>query len=196
MAIDQITDHVDRAKRRLLMQYKDKPLLEGLLSALVEQLQEIEDVMFDLKDGRSIYNATGLQLDHWGDVVGRSRQGISDDDIYRTILFIKIAENTSEGTPEDVIDIFGSMLQATRVEYSEMYPASFIMTAIGADSITGNTSDVIRAVNAAKPAGVESQYLAAGPDESFGFDGDPDPNAKGFGSTTDATVGGTLVSIL
>ena len=47
----RITDHVERAKARLIDQYKGKPGVEGLVEALMGPIQDVEDALFAIGRG-------------------------------------------------------------------------------------------------------------------------------------------------
>jgi hypothetical protein len=192
--ITLITDYFTRAKSRLLSQYQGAAVYEGIIQSIAGSFQEAESVIFDLKDNRSIYNATGVQLDRFGSLLNKPRNGITDDTEYRSVLLAKAAQNVSKGTPEDVIVVFLLLMQARYVEYVEIYPAKFYMTAVGATPI-GSGDTIKAAVNATRAAGSSGDTFSSTPGDPFVFDGDPDPQGAGFGTTDDATVGGYFSTI-
>lgn len=193
--IVQINDHFQKAKARLLTQFKQQPRIEGLLEALCIPIQELEDVFFNMMDNRSIYSALGQQLDLWGEVLAQPRNGITDDELYRITLLAKVAQNISKGTPEDVIVVYKLLMRADYIEYQEEQPARFSLTAVGSNPI-GDISDIKEAVRAAKPAGVADYLFSTVPGNPLVFDGDPDPNGRGLGTTADNTIGGTFSSVV
>ena len=77
-------DHTDRMRQHLISQfqwdvidekiYGDKPVLRALLSALGAEMDEINQVVNDLKNKRWIDTAEGVQLDGIGEIVDRNRQ--------------------------------------------------------------------------------------------------------------------------
>ena len=66
MSSTYISDHIVRAKNRLIEQYRGKPKIEGVLEAIVAPIQDIEDVLEQLKLERWIETAIGVQLDKIG----------------------------------------------------------------------------------------------------------------------------------
>lgn len=77
-------DHTDRMRQHLISQfqwdvideqiYGDKPVLRALLTALGAEMDEINQVIDDLKTKRWINTAEGVQLDGIGQIVDRNRQ--------------------------------------------------------------------------------------------------------------------------
>ena len=57
----KINDHIQQALDRLLEQYRNKPRIEGLISCFTEQIQDLEDVIFDLPEDLTIETAVGVQ---------------------------------------------------------------------------------------------------------------------------------------
>jgi len=147
--ITQITTHQADAQARLLNQFKDKTLIEGLLDALTEQVQDFEDAAIELNLLTDISTMEGAQLDGIGTIVGKAREGLSDTD-YRAALEVRIAELYSSGTPEDVIDVFKRVTGATNVLYTPDYPAGYDISGDGT-----NPGNIVNIMAAASPAGVE-----------------------------------------
>lgn len=86
MSSTYISDHVVRAKNRLIEQYKGKTKVEGVVEALVQPLQDIEDVLLQLKTERWIDSAIGIQLDKIGEIVGIEREYEQGDEDYRLLI--------------------------------------------------------------------------------------------------------------
>lgn len=124
--IEKISNHVERAKKNLMTQYKDSIKFNQLLQALVEELQEIEDVFWDLYTLRYISTAFGYQLDRIGDTVGVLRYGLNDDQ-YRKRIYSQIILNTSNGEAEILIRALKLLMNATNIEYTE-YKHEIIIT--------------------------------------------------------------------
>lgn len=191
--IEQINNHSAQALERLLEQYKRAGDFKALLNAINDQIQALEDAAFEMKDGRSIYNAVGAQLDAWGEILNTSRQGLSDDE-YRIILLGQVAVNNSKGTPEDLITIFNIFTRSIYVSYNEIWPAAVQLTAVGGNPL-GDVNQIKDAIRRACPAGVSIDLFLTAPGVPFVFQGDPDPQGRGFGDLSDPDVGGFFVSI-
>lgn len=189
----KITNHIEQALERLLEQYKGKIRIEGLISALVEQIQDLEDVVFDLPEDLTIETASGIQLDLIGTIVVQDRLGFSDD-VYKALLRAKIGENVSTSTPEDIIDVTKLLTGATLVHFQEYFPAGYgISINISVDPSL--IDFFYRRIDRVDPAGVRLEALICfDPDEPFAFDGAPGPTL-GFGDLNDANAGGKFAEI-
>lgn len=208
MAYDpvQSKDHLERGLPRLLEQFKEKGKLTALLTSYLKQIQFLEDCVWEVVFARTIETATGILLDHIGAIVGRKRFGLNDVD-YRIAIRAQIRINRSSGRPEDVIAVANlSVPIGYTVEYNEFYPASIQVDII--EIVTFTVRVLIDNLRAAKAGGVRLNvvYTYAEPSETFtlasGVDVDGNPIVAyetsallGFGSTTDATLGGKLASV-
>lgn len=97
-------DHVAAALARLPQQFRGKPKIEALLTALVTPCASLEDALWQLLVERGVDSAIGAQLDQLGGVVGQERGGLSDAD-YRRYIRARIAANRSRGNFEDLIRV-------------------------------------------------------------------------------------------
>jgi hypothetical protein len=100
----KIETHVDDALGRLLEQFREKPRLASVLSALVGAVQDTEDGLFPLHTERGVDVAIGRQLDVLGAIVGQPRAGLIDD-IYRRYIRARIRTNRSAGRVNDLITV-------------------------------------------------------------------------------------------
>ena len=199
--IDQITTHAVDALGRLLEQYKGKPRIGGIVSALGTQFQDMENVVFSLVAGRALATAIGAQLDLIGSIIGLARSPGQTDSRYRTLLYVKIGQNTSQGTPEKLISVYKLLSGADIVFYQNLTRASVLLATDVDIDPTNDPDEVIflyRAVEAVVAGGVRIDYLIcfAPNGESFAFAGS-NPNAPGlgFGNTLNPTEGGKLARI-
>lgn len=124
MALVRKSTHVEDALARLAQQLKGKPGVEGLLSAFVQQVQELEDAVFSILDTSGIETAYGAQLDRLGAIVGQPRGGDNDTD-YRAAIKTRILINGSSGTIEELIAITTELLGIIEIEIRESYPGEF-----------------------------------------------------------------------
>jgi hypothetical protein len=130
-----ITDHLEAATARFISQFRSpKPVLHGLLASYVEQLQILEDVLWDVINHRLLdpapgesVGAEGVQLDVLGKIVGQPRLGLSDV-AYRLAIKLKIRVNRSRGSSEDLLEILRLAMPDPKVfTYTELYHlASYI----------------------------------------------------------------------
>ena len=147
MSISQTTAHVTEALVNLLEQFKNKPKMAALLTAYVNQIQDIEDAFYGLMLGRWLDNAEGTQLDGLGDIVGESREGRYDED-YRLAIRARIKINLCEGTPEQILEIFWAMTDSA-LQIKDYYPAAFVLTIL--EAITGYLSKDVELIS--RPTG-------------------------------------------
>ena len=186
-----IDDYVARALALMIEQFKPADKLKALITAIVDQLQECEDVMNDLLVRRLLQTAEGTQLDGYGEILGEPRRGRNDDD-YREALYEKIFINIANGEPETMIRVLKFLTEATQVRYFEPHPAAVSMYTNGT-VIPDNLLDTVRA---AGPASIELSLTAGyGIPLPFSFDGEGGiPFTEGLGfSETNYTEGGNPI---
>lgn len=159
-----INDVVEIGSGRLLHQFKDKPKINSFLTAVLNQVQESEDGKFDLLNNASIFTATGQRLDVCGDIVGEERLGKTDEE-YREAILQKIAINTSNGTPDKLLQILQLLTAAPRVRLWEHYPANIIFYA---NNVDGGMNLVRETMQSASPAAVGNIGVIHDP-TSLGF---------------------------
>lgn len=125
-------DHVNAALNRLCEQFRDRPNVIALVTALVTPCQSLEGALFDLFVKRTIDAAFGATLDALGNIVGQPRNGLSDAD-YRPYIRARVATNRSRGLPEDLIAIARLVLTALGYTFTVVRTpiASVIVRALG-----------------------------------------------------------------
>ncbi len=124
MAITEQTDQVAQAQALLIEHFKNSPNLKAVIKAYIDQLQEIEAMMFQLLEERDLTSAVGSQLDVLGEILGRPRNGLSDAD-YRSFLNAQIVVNFGSGTLEDVrnaIQLVTITTGTVTIDISEDHP--------------------------------------------------------------------------
>jgi hypothetical protein len=183
-----IPNHVDLALERLLQQFVDKDKVAGVISALTEQIQDLEDTFSDLFTNRTIALAVGQTLDDIGTIVGQPRLGF-DDVRYRSLLLAKIGENVSQGDPEAIIQITKLLIGANLVHLQEYYPAGFGLSA--SEDVPNDLINFFYSrLDRVDPAGVRLEALICFDEaDAFAFEG-PAGTADGFGDDTAPAVGG------
>ncbi len=112
----QITGHSDQAVALLIEQYQEKPNLEKLIRAYVDELQHIEDAIWDVLQEQTVTNATGVNLDVIGRIVGEDRHGANDDD-YRVRVTARIAVNRSSGQWFDLNSVASTLFSGTEYRW-------------------------------------------------------------------------------
>lgn len=198
-ALEHETEHVDKALSRLLTQFKDKPRIRDLVTAFVDQIQDIEDALWDLLVDRTIDNAVGAMLDILGRIVGaRPRAGDGDDD-YRLIVRVQIAVNRSNGSPEALLNIARLLWGTGNFSLIEYFPAALVLTVLV--PFTLSPYSLATLLRRAVSAGVGFAFVTSPEDIDtvfeFGWSGDypEDGSLEGFSSTYDASVGGVLAVV-
>ena len=190
--IQLITDHIQQAQDKLREQYKNKPNFLAFLDTFVKQVQDLEEVFYNLSVSRSILEAIGIQLDLLGELLNRPRQGKSDE-AYRISLLAKIAKNISRGTPEDVLGVFKILTSSNFVEIMDGNIGEIILLAD--HTLTqADVNTVLREMQSVPCAGVRISAVGSfNPIGPFAFFG---PRfAKGFGSNLSSAPGGKLSTI-
>lgn len=84
MAVNQFDtiDVVTEATNRLTEQFKDKPIISKAVNLMLGEWVEIQAVLQDLQQLRSIDTAVGVQLDIIGEIVGRPRGLVTSELFY------------------------------------------------------------------------------------------------------------------
>lgn len=160
MTREVINDHAERAKGRLLEQYRERPNINALVTALVNPLQEIELQLKLLSTERWLANAKGRQLDRYGESVGEERNS-RDDAGFKRAIYCRIFINNGGGTPEDIISAIDFVYSPKRIDYTEIYPASFQLFIHSENVLTG-IKPFIRSVSPAGVGDVVISYLQEG----------------------------------
>ena len=163
------TNHVDEAIANLLQQFKNKTNWPKVLTAFIEQVQELEDMFGDLIAITDLDAAEGVQADVLGSIIGEAREGRNDED-YLIGIRGRILVNKSEGTPVDIIDLM-TTITGTTVQLRELFPAAyevFIDSPVASEDEAARFAVLMRA---ATGAGINAQLRYAGdvPSTQFRF---------------------------
>lgn len=180
--LEYFFNHEDEAKSFLKPQFNQSDNLKSLLAAFVQEVQEADTAVVDLVRSRLLGHASGDALDQYGKVVGVKRGSLEEAE-YRTFIRAKIKANISEGTIDEVIDIFRRITGDDDVVYWEHYPAGFHLDVERSSRLSDELrSKIVDIMDQAIPAGVSRTYSES-TSESFRFD-DAD---RGFGSPFSTT---------
>lgn len=197
MLPEKITDHVAQAKGRLTSMFKDRRLIVVLLSAIIKQLQELENVTWQVIESRQLANSpVGVQLDKLGKITGEPRKGRSDA-AYLEAVKLRILINRSTGKVPDLLRILSVAANGNPWEYREKYPANYEITFSG----TPEALDaLVAASDEADPQGVGGRvYYTPGNIVdlfSFGhYDGSTVTGGKGASYSADGTPGYVLAHV-
>lgn len=155
----------------LYTQFRRSKNLIKIIRAVAAELQEVEDESIAVLAGMLIDDATGINLDRWGKLVGERRDGKTDD-IYRRFIAVRIARNLSQGRVEQLIYIARELTGAS-VRLTELYPAAIAFELDG--DIEPEIASRIRAIlQTVVAGGVKVAHVteSAGED-AFAFDSGP-----------------------
>ena len=171
--IEQITTHAEDAKARLLFQYQGKANIEALLDSLGgQQIQDLENILFDIGSRLDINNSVGVQLDNIGTIVGQPRNG-QNDVTYRLFLKAKAGVNVSEGDIERVLSVWKIITGGTIVSLTEIFPASIEL--FSDIPVPGELEvEAFNLMQDVVAAGVSLVSVIISPDNAFGFEGSTD----------------------
>jgi len=196
----KITDHVQQALNRLLQQYKGKPKYAAFFTVLVQQIQDLEDGIFPLDEGRQFYNGTsypaeGAQLDGIGEIVGIDRNGLSDEQ-YRIFILGKIAQNFSDATMPTIIKILDIFFAPVEMVTHELYPAEVDVEMADISLDPAFWQIVFPLIQRALGAGIKLGFITQYDLDNAFTVGDDFGNGSGggFGDDLNPSVGGELAS--
>jgi len=116
--------------------------IEALMKCFyIDQLQEVETMLYSLYNLTDIDASSGIQLDKIGKIIGQPRLGLNDVQ-YRLFIRGKIAQSVSHGTMEDLYITYEAMTGDTDIEIFEAYPCYVEM--IATDSIPGDNGNYVK----------------------------------------------------
>lgn len=195
--IDDV-DHLEGMRSRVPLYLKNAENLDMVLQALCTQYQGMESMFQDMLNLRAIDTATGAQLDGLGQILDLARVVGQTDDVYRIALKGRVLSFTKSGEVESIIATYIEITQSPTAEYTEIYPATIILSSIPGVDI--DDPDVVEFINnrmsTVKAAGVSMVLSYQG---GFTFsqesqvDGDgngPTDSERGFGSSISGEEGG------
>jgi len=197
MALIQNTEHRAQALALLIQQFQESTNLRELLGSYVASVQDLEDTFIGLRDGRTLDNAVGDQLDGIGQIVGLDRAGLDDDD-YRLALGAKVLVNESSGSPDELLEILSILAgEGVAVALEELFPASVLMDSEFSPIIDADLA--ISLLRLAKPAGVSLQYIfepTATPFQMSSLSGTLETSAVNGMADAGQTTGGDMTGVL
>ncbi len=192
-------DHAGLALTRPLTEYQGLPRFEAYLTAIVNLIQPLEDLGWQLLQERYLDDlsttpagtgAIGEQLDGLGEIVGEPRNDKEDEE-YRTFLRVRILVNNSDGKMEQLIDIL-ELIEFETIKIKEKFPAHlnvYVTEAV-------YPLETARFMGEAKAAGVSLHFIFTGQAAADTFSLSSSYNSKetsattGLGYTKDGVTGG------
>jgi hypothetical protein len=161
-ALEHVTAHAAQGIGRLLQQFQEKQRIEDFLSALLDQVQEIEDAAWDLYIARTLGNAEGALLDQLGAKVGEERRGRTDGQ-YRRFIGVRILSNRSDGQIEQLYSILRQIFGGTFIGWiDELEPAAMRLDLLTPLTVDTPASEIDLVLGRSKGGGVrlDAVYLA------------------------------------
>lgn len=145
--MQKIEDYTALLQPRVLSQYHQSKRLLGIMEAGTLQADEVEEAMFQIRNGFFLATAVGVQLDTLGKIYRESRKGRTDAE-YRDAIRLRAATAIS-GTPDEIIMFLRNFVAGTPtdIEYHPEYPGKYIVTT--ADDSFASVLDAV------SPAGVK-----------------------------------------
>lgn len=104
MTLEHNPNHAEHGVLKFAAPFWGKPRWAALFVAIARQIQELEDVFWDILEKRTIENATGVQLAILGKLVGQIDPGLGED-IFRNLIRVRIRINRSRATRDDLIEV-------------------------------------------------------------------------------------------
>ena len=189
----QDNNMVAEAISRLLYQYSASPNLQGLITAIVEQIQAIEVALTPMNTERYLPGAQGAQLDIIGSIIGVSRPAGYTDAQYLVLIYAQIKQNTSQGQPEQVIQLFLLLTGVSFVFYGEGENSEFLVGSTYLPPNQAAVDSLINLLEAIGPAGVRCDgIITFDADIPFAYDGNL--IGSGYDDGTQ-TVGGLMAQL-
>lgn len=193
--VTPITTHVADALNRRLQEYKESNNLEQLISIFAQRSQDVEDVIKDLDTMRWLLTASGEQLDGLGRILNVSRAGYSDLQ-YVPRIQAAVIRYRSSGRWEQLLQALLLLTQAESVQMGESFPAKVVAVLFGSAAPVASYPEIQAGLRGAAAAGVGFDAVLIATATPLVFYGDPFPSGLGFGTVTDASVGGNFNEIL
>lgn len=201
-----VTDHTEQALELLIEQYRGLPRLSGLIAAITNRIQELEDANWDVLNKRLLdytdrngnpAHAVAAQLDAVGRLVGQPRNG-QDDATYLLYVRARIFLNKSRGRRGQIIQLI-QLIEPALFTYDEFYPCTVLIQFMNGPSASPLV--LTELARLAVPGGVRLQLVAPpiGANALAMFTccsvGDASNPDQGFGHVGSTVIGGKLTSV-
>lgn len=185
--IEAVQDYSKHFNDRLLFQYRNAVVFKDILSLmLAKEGENIQTALIALLDRLNIDYISGSNLDIVGLIIHENRSGQSDD-AYRIAIKQRIAANSSTGTTADIYQ-FLSIMSPNRSALIELYPAAI-------ECYIENKFTIKQSFLDSLSAGVAFYCFHIFRESGVYFGWTDDPEAVGFGDTTDPSIGGLFDTI-
>lgn len=159
--------HAAQAINHLIEFFRQGPRNQAVLSAVCEQIQDLEQTFWDLYSKTFLSTAEGTQLDQLGEIVGEARNDRTDAQ-YRASIRIRVLVNKSRGRTEDLLEIADRFVAddlSAVIFAAEYWPAAMRLEVQAVFS--GLQADLARLLHKAKAGGVRLQVVTVDRTEAF-----------------------------
>jgi hypothetical protein len=162
-------DYIERVTDGSIELFRNSPVFNTIINGILDQVNDAEEMFFQLLDERSIDNATGATLDIIGIILGKQRYSLQTDDSYRLDLKSWIRYLFSQGEINTLIFVLKELTDSNTVILQEYFPGHVIMLF---DGTILNVDNLISTINKTAAAGVRVDITPYTP-TSFRFDSGP-----------------------
>ena len=140
---------------RLISFWENKPVVKGKIKAELEEIQSLVDAIFEVVEGTTLTSAVDKQLDNYGELFDVERLGRSNDE-YRSVILNKIANQTTSGTPTELINLIKTTTGASYGNIYE-YESNHRYAILYASGVV--TETLARSIDSSAPAGAKIDVL-------------------------------------
>lgn len=112
MTISPFSDHFKQALVKLVAPFWGKPRIASLLYALIRQVQDLEDTIWEVSERYQIDTADDARLNVLGRIVGQPRFGFNTE-TYRAVIRGRIRAARSHGRTDDIVEVLRLATETT-----------------------------------------------------------------------------------
>lgn len=171
-------EHVVKGQGKLIERFKHGPRNQAYVDAFLQEVQELENELWKLKNAYDVDTSVDVYLDRLGALVNEGRNGRLDA-VYRAFIRVRVLVNESNGKPLELFQILDAMIPGVDVQLNtDVKTLVFELDSFG----TVTPQDVFRELMRAKCAGTRLFVVTDS--------GDP----GSIGSADGSPVGGTIGS--
>lgn len=187
-----VVAHANKACSRLIMRFQ-KPAILALTRAIGDEIQEAENMMWQVLLSRYLDHAEGVSLRYLGARVHEPWQGQTDAE-YRVRIRARIRINRSRGGPEDILDVARLLGAAGDIENTGNASMRFTVRALPTNPLV--RAQLAGLLGETRSAGVRLYVIVPASSVAFTLGSVSDPDVGGYlGSVSDPSAGsGELVA--
>lgn len=126
MTVTKNADVDGSAKDLQIEKFRNSANFNSLIGILVAPVQFLEDILDELRTKLGLTHASGSLLELLAKLAGEPLVH-EHDNALRAAVEVRIAINSSEGTPEDLLEILASRSGASSLHYIRRPPAAFVI---------------------------------------------------------------------